>query len=298
MRVGVIVVNYNLPLETARCVESILAGTVSPAAVVVVDNGSDPEARQKLRERLAAVEVLTAGRNAGFAAACNLALKPLLARDVDWVWLVNNDAVAEPEALERLLEAARGLPDAGILSPLIRRPPDGAVWHQGAVEAGGLRPVPRDLRTLSLEPAIRVDYVTGCAMLVRRQVFEAVGPFDEDFFMYYEELDFCRRARAAGFGIYVVPTATVWHEVGATGRLVPAVSRFHRARSRIRFYRRGGGRWRLAVPLVVVSTLGWAVTSLVRGDLGGAASTLRGVWAGLWADLRPNYGPWASPGSS
>ncbi len=276
--------------------QSVLAGTVRPAAVLVVDNGSSPEKLEATRREVPA-EILPLGRNAGFAAACNLGVKRLLAAGVEWVWLLNNDAVVDAESLEALLTAAEGLPDAGIISPFIRRLNDGQVWHQGAVEAAGPNPLPRNLTEVSHAGAVRVDYVAGCAMLVRRQVFELVGPFDENFFMYYEELDFCRRARSAGFGVYVVPGATVWHEVGATGRLLPAVVRFHRARSRIRFYRLQARR-PVALPLVLASTLGWAAGCLVRGDIPGATATVRGMWAGLWADLRPNYGQWTVPGNS
>ena len=289
------VVNHNLPRETARCVRSVLAGTVRPAAVLVVDNGSSPEKLDAARREVPA-EILPVGQNAGFAAACNLGIKRLLAGSVEWVWLLNNDAVVGAESLEALLTAAEGLPDAGIISPLIRRLSDGQVWHQGAVEAAGPNPLPRNLPELPPAGAVRVDYVTGCAMLVRRQVFELVGPFDENFFMYYEELDFCRRARSSGFGVYVVPAATVWHEVGASGRLTAGAVRFHRARSRIRYYRLQAGR-PLVLPLVLASTIGWAAGCLVRGDILGATATVRGIWAGLWADLRPNYGQWTVPGN-
>lgn len=289
------VVNYNLPAETARCVRSVLGGTVRPAAVLLVDNGSSPEKLEAARPGLA-VEVLALGRNVGFAAACNLAVNRLLGQGVEWVWLLNNDAVVEADALEVLLRTAESLPDAGIVSPLIRRLDNGRVWHRGAVQPAGLRALPRELTEPPPGEAVRVNYVTGCAMLIQRRVFELVGPFDENFFIYYEELDLCRRAEAAGFGIYLVPAATVWHEVGATGRLVPTVVRFHRARSRLRFYRLWGAR-PLAVPLALASTLGWVAGCLLRGDLAGALATARGAWAGLRAGLRPSYGQWTGPGN-
>lgn len=293
---GVVVVNHNLPAETLRCVRSLLAGSIRPASVVVVDNGSRPEALGALSDLPAGVEVVALGDNLGFAAACNRGIRRVLNRDVRWVWLLNNDAVPEKDSLKVLLHLGEGLPKAGILSPLIRRLSDGTVWHQGAREAGRFGLLPKALAAVSGE-AVAVDYVSGCAMLVRRDVLERVGPFDEGFFAYYEELDLCRRVRAAGFGIFVVPLATVWHEVGATGRLLPTRIRFHRARSRIRFYRRYGTPRLLVLPLVIASTLGWAGKYLLQADLAGTWATLAGLWAGLRADLRPNYGIWRTAGS-
>ncbi len=293
---GVVVVNHNLPAETLRCVRGLLAGTVRPASVVVVDNGSRPDALGALSDLPAGVELLALGDNLGFAAACNRGIHRVLRRDVRWVWLLNNDAFPEKDSLEVLLHVGEGLPKAGVLSPLIRRLSDGTVWHQGTREGGRFGLLPKDLPAVSGE-AVEVDYVSGCAMLVRRDVFEAVGPFDEGFFAYYEELDLCRRARAAGFGIFVVPSATVWHEVGATGRLLPTPIRFHRARSRIRFYRRYGTPRLLVLFAVIALTLGWAGKYLLQADLAGAWATLAGLWAGLKADLRPNYTIWRTAGS-
>ena len=292
---GVVVVNHNLPAETIRCVEAVLGGTVRPVSIAVVDNGSSPDGVNAIARLEPGVEVLALGQNLGFAAACNRGIRRVLEKGVRWVWLVNNDAVPDKGSLEALLRVGDDLPRAGILSPVIRRLSDGGVWHQGAREPGPFGLLPKALGTVSGE-AVPVDYVSGCAMLVRGEVFEAIGPFDEGFFAYYEELDFCRRARAAGFGIFVVPSATVWHEVGATGRLIPAQVAFHRARSRIRFYRRYGRPRLLVLPVVIASTLSWAVKCLTRADLGGASATLLGVWAGLRGDLRPDYGKWPGPG--
>jgi len=294
--VGVVVVNHNLPAETLRCVRGVLAGTVRPMSVVVVDNGSRPEVLRALSDLPAGVEVVALGENLGFAAASNRGIGRVLRRDLRWVWLLNNDVVPEQDSLEILLQVGEGLPKAGILSPLVRRLSDGRVWHQGAREGGRFGLLPEGLATASGE-AVAVDYVSGCAMLVRRDLFEAVGPLDEGFFAYYEELDFCCRARAAGFSIFVIPSAIVWHEVGATGRLLPTQTRFHRARSRIRFYRRYGAPRLLVLPLVIASTLVWSGRCLLEADLAGASATLAGLWAGLRADLRPSYGIWPTTGN-
>jgi hypothetical protein len=144
--------------------------------------------------------------------------------------------------LHHLAQAAHALPQAAVLGPLIyyhdqpRR-----VWRCGDREYPWL-PFPLRVSARALEragmPPLRVDYVTGCAMLVRRAVFERVGLLDPRYFMYFEDADFCRRARQHGFQVWCVPRAQMWHKVSQSSRTNKPASRSMQAWGRAFFFRR------------------------------------------------------------
>ena len=151
---------------------------------------------------------------------------------------------AQDAALRRAQDAA------GILGPAIyyQADPD-RLWKLGDVEHRWL-PMPLSVQPkrqpgnrhgspqgLVASAPFRVDYVTGCCMLIRRQVFERIGLFDSRYFMYFEDADFCRRARYAGFTVWCVPEAKMWHKVSLSAQRDRPLNRYHRALGQVRFYR-------------------------------------------------------------
>jgi GT2 family glycosyltransferase len=131
------------------------------------------------------------------------------------VLLVNNDAVVAPDAVAKLVAATDT--QVGVVMPRIDVWSTSQLWHAGA-RRRGINPLPQPLRVpdLAHRQPVPIDFAVGCVLLVRRRVFERVGLFDERYFMYYEDLDFSTRVRAAGFGLAVVPTARAWHHVGSS----------------------------------------------------------------------------------
>jgi GT2 family glycosyltransferase len=143
-----------------------------------------------------------------------------LADGADYVWLINNDATVDPDALDRLVEAAESRPDVGIVGPKIYYAAEPRrIWFAG----GTISPLGR----LGHEGWNRIDegqwdtpretgYVTGCAFLVKRRVLEKVGLFAPEYFLLFEEADLCMRARREGFRCWIEPRATVSHKVSAS----------------------------------------------------------------------------------
>jgi GT2 family glycosyltransferase len=229
--------------------------------VVVVDNGSVDGTAQLLR-RLAQdaprLELVCNPRNAGFAAACNQGMR--LARE-SRILLLNPDAVLQAGALAALAEGFDRYPQAGILGLKVydwdgatvqlscRSFPDHrtALFHRYALLS---RLAPRNrwsrgyLATDFDHQQVRgFDWVSGCAMAVRRELIEQLGGFDEQFFMYCEDVDLCRRARQAGHEVLYLPAASARHRIGGSSRSVPALVIRERHRSMWRYYRkhlRGG----------------------------------------------------------
>jgi GT2 family glycosyltransferase len=212
-----VVVNWNLPSQTRDCVSSLLASDYPSLRVLLVDNGSTDGSLEILREAFPSLDVLALAQNRGFAAGTNAGIEWAVASGADAVLLVNNDAVVAPDMVSKLVAASSPL--VGVVMPRIDVWSTKQLWHAGA-RRRGMYPLPRPLLSRDLvhgEPAT-IDYAVGCVLLVRRVVLERVGRLDQRYFMYYEDLDFSDRVRAAGFRIAVVPYARAWHHVGSSLR--------------------------------------------------------------------------------
>ncbi|HEU4760431.1 MAG TPA: glycosyltransferase family 2 protein [Dehalococcoidia bacterium] len=219
-KVTVIVLNWNGLDDTAECLEGLQSCAYPRFETIVVDNGSDNDEAGRLGQRFGdSVQIIENEANYGFAGGCNVAIRRALTRGADYVLLLNNDTVVDPAFLASLVSAAEGLPDAAAVCPKIcdyhqRRliqSTGGRVnpWTGRAHQVG--RDEPDDGRYDRIEER---DYADGACMLIRRSALERVGLLDEDYFAYWEETDWCDRARAAGFKCYYVPTARIWHKGG------------------------------------------------------------------------------------
>jgi hypothetical protein len=218
-RLIAVVVNYETAHATEACIRSLAASTRAPDAVVVVDNGSrdqSPDALGALR----GITLLPLPRNLGFAGGCNHGVRHALARGANQVLLINSDARVAPDALERLSLALDGNPAWGIAGPTV-------VSNGNRIESRGIRYSARTGRMLCLEhdrvletrvpdQQREVDAVSGCAMLISRDVLERDGLLDEDFFYSFEDLDLCLRAARAGRRSVCVTAALVHHAGGVT----------------------------------------------------------------------------------
>jgi GT2 family glycosyltransferase len=183
--------------------------------VFVVDNARSLDGAIAERTAPMTVEILRPPRNLGFAEGCGWGIAAALNTDVDYIFLLNNDAVVRRHCLETLVEVARRTPRAGILSPQIafQESPD-QVWYRGgefSLWGRGPRHTDWRRRVETGRPPTDVDYATGCAMLIDPAVIHTVGAFDARLFAYCEDVDFSLRARRAGFRVLVVPAALVHH---------------------------------------------------------------------------------------
>jgi GT2 family glycosyltransferase len=239
-----VVVNWNLPDDTTACVESLLRSTYTNHRVVIVDNGSEEACLAQIRTRFASVPLLATGENLGYAGGNNAGIVYALEQGADYVLILNNDAVVDEACISQLVRAAEDDPSRGILGPAIYYHGQHSTrfWRLGAVKQPWL-PIPREIGrdekdTGQYQTVFPVNYVTGCAMLVRGEVFAAVGLLDTSYFMYYEDADFCQRVQTEGYKIAVVPQARVWHKVSHSSQKRGSVTEYYRTRNRIVFYNR------------------------------------------------------------
>lgn len=314
-RVLIVIVNYRTPQLALDAVASLEAEVAArgDTHVVVVENGSDDGSAGAIAAGLAergfgawcTLHAVT--RNGGFAAGNNAALDWYRAQNggalPEFVWLLNPDTRAEPDALGALMRFLEthgevGIAGGAILTEEGEPEPSGFTFHSpfgdllSALRLGPLfRLFPR--RWVYLPVARRaepVDWVSGATFLIRRAVIERIGPMDEGYFLYFEETDYCARAADAGFSTWIVPESRIVHLAGAstgmTRQRAPRRPRYWFA-ARARFYIR-----RYGLARANLANIGW----LLLYPLGFVLARLRGFPIAdpphFWRDfLMAYYGP-------
>ncbi len=283
-RVGIVVLNWKRPADTIACVESLVRLSYPSYEIIVVDNGTDHHARAAIRRRFPSLTVVENGRNLGFAGGSNVGIAHLLARGVDYVLLLNDDTEVAEDLLRVLVDVGEAASEIGILGPSIYyfdRP--NVLWSAG----GAVDPVgePRHLGLDRVDDgagraALDVDYVTGCAILVKRAVVERIGMLDERFFAYFEETEWCARARRAGFRVVHVPRGRVWHKIEAAERGGSRHYLYLMARNRLLYLRCIGARWPVvgrALVDLVRTAMSWTLRPRHRQERPYAGAIVRGV---------------------
>jgi GT2 family glycosyltransferase len=246
--VAAVLVNWNGRDLTLECLRSLGKVGYRPLHLVVVDNGSTDGSVEAIRAEFPGVEVLPQSENLRFAGGNNVGIDRALALGSEHVLLLNNDTVVDPgfvEALVRRMEVEKG---CGMVAPKIYYydVPDMVWFAGGAISFWTGTMKHRGIREHDhgqYDVATRIDYATGCCILVRAAAIRSVGVLDESYFMYGEDADWSMRIRSAGYGVWYEPAAKVWHKlsVSAGGHLSSFKLR-NKYLSSIRFFGRYA-RW-------------------------------------------------------
>jgi GT2 family glycosyltransferase len=237
--VTAVVLNHREAIDTLRCLGALGKVRYRSLTRLVVDNDSGPGEVAWLRS--VGATVVESGGNLGYAGGNNVGIRLALDGGAEAVWLVNPDAYVHRRSLRRLVGALRRHPGVGIVGPRIleaessvpRVQSDGGriVWEAGGrSELIGRGKAPGRGGGLQF-----VDFVPGAAMLVRRRVFEEVGLLPEEYFLYFEETEFCVRAAAAGWKVAVEPTALAVHRFASSDGLPTEVLLYYFVRNRLLF---------------------------------------------------------------
>jgi GT2 family glycosyltransferase len=309
---GVVLLNWNGYHDTTASLDSLLAAEPRPAYAVVVDNGSDDDSLAQLSHWSALREtpsetrtvtesggfqaatwlrIIPAGANLGFAGGNNVGLAHL-SRDTDATHflLLNNDAFVAQDYFARVADALRAAPDTGILGCTIYHFPDTErVWFAGGYE-DRLRGVALHREIVPLgESPIPTEWVTGCAMLISRALYDQIGGLAECYYpIYCEDSDYSLKARAAGRSVMIAPRAHVYHKLGATvgvGEVVPKVA-YWQTRHRLFCIRRNysPGQQVVAIGYMCIAKPARAAIHVFSGRAAMARAIMRGLFHGLRDD--------------
>ncbi|NIV38348.1 MAG: glycosyltransferase [Anaerolineae bacterium] len=262
--VMIVVLNWNGRADTLACLGSLARLDYLAHGVVVVDNGSTDDSVAAVRASYPQVTLIETGENLGYVGGNNVGLEHARAMRADYALLLNNDTEVAPDFLRLLVEAAEANPATGIVGPTIYyfdRPDviwsaGGAIdWGRGRTSMIGLDEVDQGQFGHTVRP---VDFVTGCALLIKMSVVEQVGMLDPRFFAYYEEAEWCVRASQAGFKILHVPQAKIWHKISPDAREASPQVHYYMTRNRLlllKLSKMGLGPWLSALLLDYGRTL-------------------------------------------
>lgn len=210
-KVTVVVLIWNEWHHTSLCLSSLQQLDYPNFEVVVVDNGSTDDSVARIRKAFPWAKVIENGRNLGFSGGCNVGIKYAQQQASDFIWLLNNDTTVDPGALRTMVEKAQTNPRIGAVGSVIYfmdEPTRLQCWGGGYVDfwlgrsGHFLREVDDD----------KVEFITGCSLLLSQAAIEGIGSLDEGFFMYWEDADICFRLRRAGWLLAVAADSKVWHK--------------------------------------------------------------------------------------
>ncbi|HIP73869.1 MAG TPA: glycosyltransferase family 2 protein [Anaerolineae bacterium] len=211
-----VILNTNRREDTLACLTSLADGRYPNHQIIVLDNASTDGSVEAIREQFPAVQIIPLTENLGYAGNNNVGIAAALEQGADWVFVLNEDTILDPDCIPQLVETGESAPQIGIVGPMVYHfdEPD-VIQSAGGQFDGNMQsshiaqnepdtgqfPEPRD-----------VDWISGCAIMLRREVIEQVGALDERFFYYWEETEWCLRAGRAGWRISHAPQAKLWHK--------------------------------------------------------------------------------------
>ena len=251
-RISTIVVNFNAGPLLRTCIDSVLRCPLD-VEIIVVDNASTDGSLAAITG-LPGVQIIKNLANVGFAAGCNIGARAATAQ---FLLFLNPDCSFEPGALLKLLDAFAADPQTGMVGGFLTN-------LDGSEQAGGRRAVPTPWRSFVRafglarfanrwprlffdfhlhkqklpEQPIEVEAISGACMMVRREAMQAVGEWDEGYFLHCEDLDLCMRFRQQNWKILFVPSAQITHVLGVCGRSRPVFVEWHKHKGMMRFYRK------------------------------------------------------------
>jgi GT2 family glycosyltransferase len=290
VRVIAIVLNYNRPDDTIACVRTLVSLRGQGCEILVVDNGSSDDSVTAVRSAHPAVPVVVTGRNLGFGGGMNAGIRWAMDRRPDFIWLLNNDTLVDPDALQELLAVGRADPRLGIIGSVIVDMDDPArvqTWGGGHVNlwTGATTRFDRP------RPG-RLDHIVGVSMFIRRGLLEQLSGFSPCYRFYLEDTDLSCEARRRGWKLAVAPRSVIRHRLGGTigsGRDARSVVAdvLHAWGIGVFIARQSGPRAFVAVP---VHLAGMIARRVQRGQAGRIPSLARafagGIVCGYLGDAR------------
>lgn len=295
--VATVVVNWNGAKDTLACLASLEVSRRDHAQslVIVVDNGSTDDSVPVIARSFPRAHLLCAGVNSGFTGGNNMGIFHALQHNVDYIFLLNNDTLLEPNTLLTLTQVLENEPHYGIATPVIHRFPDTAeIWFGGAtldLPSGTALHENREVPGRDRAP-YALPWASGCALLIRANLLKALGGFDDRYFLVWEDVDLCLRARALGSSIALVPEARLYHKISRSFVNVSLTRRYYHVRNNLLLLRlHAGSHYQEAARSVIRLRLRESLRDIKSGTTD-AWAAFRITLRALADHRRARYGPY------
>jgi GT2 family glycosyltransferase len=265
--VYIIILSWNGKADTIECLRSLRRIEYPNFKILMVDNASSDGTVEAVREEFPAIELIVNDSNLRFAGGNNVGINHAIESGARYVLLLNNDTVVDKALVRTLVDVAESAPKIGMVGPKIYYYHErnrlwyagGKIdWKKGWMWHVGVREEDRGQYDTQEE----TDFISGCCMLVKRSVIDSVGMFDDAYYIYGEDVDWCVRASRAGFQLRFVPEAKLWHKLSvSSGGHFSWFKNWNKFKSQIRLIvRYAKPRYWLTIPI-------WMSINIVRSYL-------------------------------
>lgn len=242
LKVSLIVLCHNGLDLTLTCLDSLRRQEYDRADIWVVDNASQDGTAEAVAAAYPEISLISTGDNLGYAGGNNVGMEAALQRGAEVVFLINNDTALNPQCVSFLVRSLQAGPQTGVIGPMVYTWEDdtlissaggGIDWHHAdSFNIGAGEP------ERGQYPARPVDFINGCGLMVTRQAIERAGLLDPDYFMYWEETDWCARIKKAGFDIRFEPSARMRHKAPIRSDSLGPTTLYYMTRNRLLFFAR------------------------------------------------------------
>lgn len=299
--VSIITVNYNGLEVSCEMLDSVRRNSYSNLEIIVVDNASEKSPKNHLNKHYPEVKVIESKENLGFAGGNNLGIRKAQG---DYLFFLNNDAELTDGAVESMLSVFENDPKIGVVSPKIcfhngesvhksGSPSFDILQYVGMTNVHFLTARNRTIGSLETDKnqyknIAKTAYAHGAAMMVKREVIERVGMMPEEFFLYYEELDWCEQIRRAGYKIYVQPNAKIYHKESISVGKFSTLKTYYINRNRILFMRRNRQNWQVAcfcLFLLIFTIPKNSLLYILKGDF----ANLKAFWRAIFWNVKDRF---------
>jgi GT2 family glycosyltransferase len=287
--VKIVIPTYNRANDLLECINSLCEAGIRQNQIIVVDNHSQDNTKVCMAKRYPEATLIALGENKGATGASNIGFEHALEQQANYVLRLDSDTIVASDFIQPLIARAEKDAKIGIVTPKIYYfDPPHEIWYAGANQHpfhfGSTQSHRHETDHPENSQAKEVDYAWGAAMLIKSDVLRATGGFDTDFFVYYEEVDFCLRAKDLGYKIVVVPESHIWHKVGSSAN--NAWTAFHWNRSKMLLLRKHAKNIFHRMGLIVYAFL-YAFYSFARygknsGNRGPILPAIKGLFQGLF----------------
>jgi hypothetical protein len=209
----IIVLNWNGKSDTLRCIDSLARLEYPNFSILVVDNASEDDSVEEIEKRYPGIEIVENNNNLGYSGGNNVGIAVALDEKADYAILLNNDTIVDPQSISVLVSAMEKDDKIGVAGPKV-------LWidQKSRTQSAGLKIRWMTGKTLLIKSddwdnedseSYDVDGVSGCAIMIRTDIIHKIGNLNETYFAYWEEIEFCTRAKRAGYRVVCVPNAKI-----------------------------------------------------------------------------------------
>jgi len=220
-RVSIIILNWNGKKDTIECLNSLKKIDYKNYKTILVDNGSKDDSVKEIKKNFPNVKIIQNRKNLGFAEGNNIGIKYSLKNKADYILLLNNDTVVDEKFLSEMIRLAESDEKGGIIGSKIYydKLPD-TIWFAGGVidlKKGIFAHIgQREKDSEKYSKLKETDYIPGCSMLIKKSVIKSICLLDPKYFAYFEDIDYCIRAKNRGYKIMLAQKSHIWHKISCS----------------------------------------------------------------------------------